>query len=258
MSPFSRAARPEVWLNIHAGRKRAVAVRILVVEDDPKIAGFLQRGLEAEAHVVDVARTGTDAVRLIAGATSPYELVLLDLMLPGVDGWEVLRRIRAGGARPPVIVLTARGEVEERVRGLDGGADDYLVKPFSFVELLARIRAVMRRLEARGFDPILRAGECRLDTQKHCAWRGETPIELTTREYQLLEYFMRHPGETLTRAMIADRVWGLDFDPGSNVIDVYVNYLRKKLGGNPQSTIRTVRGVGYQFEPGVPAPAARA
>ena len=224
------------------------SMRILVVEDDAKIASFLQRGLEAEAHGVDVARSGPEGLRRAGGGA--YDLVLLDLMLPGEDGLAVLRQLRGQGHRTPVIVVTARSEVEDRVEGLDLGADDYLTKPFSFVELLARIRAVQRRFELAPFDPILRAGPFRLDTQKHKAWRGDEAVELTTREYQLLEYFMRHPGETLTRAMIADRVWGIDFDTGSNVIDVYVNYLRKKLGvPSAQGPIRTVRGVGYAFEP---------
>lgn len=228
-------------------------MRILVVEDDPKIAGFLQRGLEAERHTVDVARTGLEGAR--RGRMNVYDLVLLDLMLPGLDGHEVLRQLRADGVRSPVIVVTARGEVEERVRGLDGGADDYLVKPFSFVELLARIRALQRRTQV-AFDPVLRAGAFAVDTVKHQASVHGVPVELTPREYQLLEYFMRHPGETVTRAMLADRVWGIDFDTGSNVIDVYINYLRRKVaaagGGAP---IRTVRGTGYVFEPGEPAAA---
>jgi DNA-binding response OmpR family regulator len=222
-------------------------MRILVVEDDPKIAGFLQRGLEAERHVVDVARTGPEGAR--RALTSAYELVLLDLMLPSMNGHEVLRKLRGEGVRTPVIVITARGDVEERVQGLDEGADDYLTKPFSFVELLARMRALQRRA-APSFDPVLRQGEFAIDTVKHEAtWQGRA-IDLTPREYQLFERFMRAPGSTHTRAMLADRVWGIDFDTGSNVIDVYINYLRKKIaavgGGAP---IRTVRGVGYVFEP---------
>lgn len=228
-------------------------MRILVIEDDPKIAGFLQRGLEAERHTVDVARTGPDGVR--RGGTKAYDLLLLDVMLPGFDGHEVLRRLRVDGVRAPVIMVTARSEVEERVRGLDNGADDYLVKPFSFVELLARIRALQRRAHV-SFDPLLRLGDFMVDSVKHqVSVRGQV-VELTPREYQLMEYFMRHPGETVTRAMLADRVWGIDFDTGSNVIDVYINYLRRKLaaagGGAP---IRTVRGAGYQFEPGAASPA---
>jgi two-component system OmpR family response regulator len=229
------------------------AMRILVVEDDPKIAGFLQRGLEAERHAVDVARTGGEGAR--RATSGAYDLVILDLMLPGQDGHEILRRMRGDGVRTPVIVVTARGEVEERVRGLDEGADDYLTKPFSFVELLARIRALQRR-SAATFDPVLRVGEYAIDTVKHAAsWQGRH-VELTPREYQLFEYFMRHPGETLTRAMLADRVWGIDFDTGSNVIDVYINYLRKKLAGaGAPASIRTIRGIGYAFEPGQVAPA---
>lgn len=224
-------------------------MRILVVEDDPKIAGFLQRGLEAERHVVDVARGGAEGAR--RAATNAYDLMILDLMLPQVDGHEVLRRVRAEGVRTPTIVVTARAEVEDRVRLLDSGADDYLVKPFSFVELLARIRALQRRAGA-AFDPVLRAGDFALDTVKHeAAFQGHA-VDLTPREYQLLEYFMRNPGATLTRAMLADRVWGIDFDTGSNVIDVYINYLRKKLAAvGAGAPIRTVRGVGYAFEPGV-------
>lgn len=222
-------------------------MRILVIEDDLKIAGFLQRGLEAERHVVDVARTGTDGLRRALGGG--YELIVLDLMLPGLDGRELLRRVRDEGHTTPVIVVTAKSAVEDRVEGLDLGADDYLTKPFSFVELLARFRAVQRRRSA-GAETVLRHGPFVLDTVKHVATRGGATVELTAREYQLLEYFMRHRGETLTRAMIADRVWGIDFDTGSNVIDVYVNYLRRKLGGDSASgPIRTIRGIGYVFDP---------
>jgi DNA-binding response OmpR family regulator len=220
-------------------------MRVLVVEDDPKIAGFIQKGLETEGHAVDLARTGHDG--LTRALAVVYDLVVLDLMLPGIDGREVLRRLRAEGRTSPVIVVTARGEVEDRVAGLDAGADDYLTKPFSFVELTARIRALQRRTGG-SFERILRVGDLTLDTVRHVATRADERIDLTPREYQLLEYFMRHPRETLTRAMLADRVWGIDFDTGSNVIDVYVTYLRKKLGGG-QATIRTVRGVGYVFDP---------
>ncbi|MCO5169033.1 MAG: response regulator transcription factor [Planctomycetes bacterium] len=228
-------------------------MRILVVEDDRKIGSFLQRGLEAERHVVDVARTGPEGAR--RGCTSAYDLVVLDLMLPGFDGHEVLRRMRDGGVNTPVIVVTARGEVADRVRGLDEGADDYLTKPFSFVELLARIRALQRR-QASAFDPMLRMGDLAVDTVKHRATFREVELDLTPREYQLLEYFMRHPGVTVTRAMLADRVWGIDFDTGSNVIDVYVNYLRRKLAAaGAEAAIRTVRGTGYAFQPPASSPA---
>jgi DNA-binding response OmpR family regulator len=233
-------------------------MKVLVVEDDAKIAAFLQRGFEAEKHTVDVARTGEEALRRSLGRG--YDLVVLDIGLPGgMDGFTVLRRLRAEGDATPVIVVTARGEVEDRVRGLDSGADDYITKPFSFVELQARVRALQRRSLGE-LAPVLRAGDLVLDTLKHRATRGGQPLELTPREYQLLDYFMRHPGETLTRAMLADRVWGIDFDPGSNVIDVYVNYLRKKVGGTAGGPIRTIRGVGYVFEPPpvpVEAPAPR-
>lgn len=219
-------------------------MRILVVEDDVKIGGFLERGLAQEGHAVDLSRTGADALRRVDGAR--YDLLLLDLMLPGVDGRAVLARVRAQRHRTPVIVLTALGAVEDRVRGLDEGADDYLVKPFSFVELLARIRAVSRRASDR-FEPVICLGDLQLDTVKHRLEISGEPIELTPREYQLLEYFMRHPGQTLSRAMLTDRVWGLDFDPGSNVVDVYVAYLRKKLATS-KLVIRTVRGFGYVLE----------
>lgn len=247
MSPLSLAV-PGPTATVEAG---ATPVRILVVEDDPKIAGFIQRGLEAEGHGIDVSRTGPDGLkRATSGA---HDLIVLDVMLPGLDGLELLRRLRAEGHRTPVLVLTARSEVESRVEGLDAGADDYLTKPFSFVELLARIRALQRRTQDR-FDPILRIGDYALDTLKHRATVAGRPVDLTPREYQLLEYFMRHPGETLTRAMIADRVWGIDFDTGTNVIDVYVTYLRKKLGGTTSGPIRTVRGAGYVLDPPAEAP----
>lgn len=219
-------------------------MRILVVEDDVKIGGFLERGLAQEGHTVDLSRTGADALRRVDGAR--YDLLLLDLMLPGVDGRAVLARVRAQPHRTPVIVLTALSTVEDRVRGLDEGADDYLVKPFSFVELLARIRAVSRRASDR-FEPVIHLGDLQLDTVKHRLEVSGEPIELTPREYQLLEYFMRHPGQTLSRAMLTDRVWGLDFDPGSNVVDVYVAYLRKKLATS-KLAIRTIRGFGYALE----------
>jgi DNA-binding response OmpR family regulator len=221
-------------------------MRVLVVEDDPKVGRFVAEGLEAEGHAVDTSRTGHDGLRKARAGN--YDLVLLDIGLPDMSGREVVTQLRAANVRTMVIIVTARSDVEERVKGLDAGADDYLTKPFSFVELLARIRALRRRTTTTQ-DPVLVAGNLRLDTTQHRLTREGELIELTPREYQLLEYLMRHPGETLSRAMLTDRVWGLSFDPGSNVVDVYVSYLRKKLTRDGRSPIRTVRAVGYVFTP---------
>lgn len=225
-----------------------ISVRVLVVEGDPKVARFLQRGLEAERHVVDVARTGAEAVRVAASRS--YELVVLDLATPGLDGHELLRRLRGGGSTAGVIALNSRHDVEDRVRALDAGADDCLVKPVSFAELLARIRALRRRLSGEPCDGVLTVGELAIDLVSHRVTAGGRLLELTSREYQLLASLARRAGETLSRAVLLDRVWGLDFDPGSNVIDVYVSYLRRKLAAaGCASTIRTVRAAGYALEP---------
>ncbi|MGH0030780.1 MAG: response regulator transcription factor [Myxococcota bacterium] len=220
-------------------------MRTLVIEDDPKIASFIRRGLEAESHHVDVASDGKEG--LAQALRVPYDLVLLDRMLPGMDGLDVLRDLREAKPTLPVIVVTARGEVPDRVEGLDLGADDYLTKPFSFVELMARIRALFRRSSA-GFERVLEVGGFRLDRLDRSVAYGDGRVELSAREAQLLEFFLLNAGHPLTRAMIADRVWSHQFDTGTNVIDVYVNYLRKRLRELGVDPIRTIRGVGYLFE----------
>jgi DNA-binding response OmpR family regulator len=222
-------------------------MRILVAEDERKVASFIRQGLEEEGHAVEVADDGETALDLIV-AGPPYDLVVLDVMLPKRDGFAILRAMRGRGVKTPVLVLTARDSVADKVAGLDVGADDYLTKPFAFEEFLARVRALLRRGgDAR--TPTLRVGDLLLDPARRDVRRGERRITLTTREYALLEYFMRNAGRVLTRPMITEHVWGLDFDPESNVVDVYVGYLRRKIdaeGDHP--LVRTVRGAGYTLK----------
>jgi two-component system response regulator MprA len=223
-------------------REAVMRERILVIEDEDKILQFLQRGLTYEGYRVEMAADGAAGLAL-ARAEAP-DLVILDWMLPGMDGLEVCRRLRAGGPTP-ILMLTARESVSDRVLGLDAGADDYLVKPFEFDELLARVRALLRRARPEAAD-LLAFADMRLDTGTHQAYRGERPIELTAKEYELLDLFLRHPRQVLTREVIFDRVWGYDFGGESNIIEVYVRYLRQKTeaGGEPR-LLHTVRGVGY-------------
>jgi heavy metal response regulator len=221
-------------------------MRILVVEDEKKVASFVQRGLEAEAHQVDVAHDGeTGLARALDG---DYDLVVLDLMLPKRDGLSLLRELRARQRHVPVLLLTARAGVTDKVAGLDGGADDYLTKPFEVAELLARVRALLRR---GGTAPaVLAVADLRLDPATRRVSRAGRPIELTAREYALLEYFLRNPGRVLSRALIAQHVWGVSFDTFTNVIDVYVNYLRRKIDADFEpKLIHTVRGAGYVLRP---------
>ena len=215
---------------------------ILIVEDEEKITDFLRRGLVYEGYRVDVAHDGQSGLAL--ARENPPDLVILDWMLPGMDGLEVCRRLRSGGP-VPIILLTARDSVADRVLGLDAGADDYLIKPFDFDELLARIRALLRRAQPQSPE-ILKFADLSLDTGTRQAFRGERAIDLTAKEYELLELFMRNPRQVLTRDVIFDRVWGYDFGGESNIIEVYVRYLRQKLEtGNEPRLLHTVRGVGY-------------
>ncbi len=221
------------------------AMRILVVEDELKMAGLLRRGLQEEGHAVDRARTGDDAIWM-ARATE-YDAVVLDLMLPGIDGIEVCRRLRDGGVWSPVLMLTARDGVEDRVAGLDAGADDYLPKPFSFAELLARLRALVRR-SANERPAVLEVGDLRLDPATRRAWRGDTEVKLSAKEFALLEAFMRRPGDVLSRYQLLEHAWDYGYENRSNVIDVYIRYLRDKVD-RPfgRASIETVRGVGYRL-----------
>ncbi len=219
-------------------------MRILVVEDERKVAAFIRQGLKEEGHAVEVASDGATALDLLLGAP-PWDLVVLDVMLPRRDGLDVLKTLRRRGLTTPVLVLTARDAVADKVAGLDLGADDYLTKPFAFEEFLARVRALLRR----GTDQrasVLRLGDLILDPVTREAVRSERRIGLTAREYSLLDYFMRHAGRVLTRPMIAEHVWGLDFDAESNIIDVYIGYLRRKIAGPGEARLlHTVRGSGY-------------
>jgi DNA-binding response OmpR family regulator len=219
-------------------------MRILVVEDDRKVASFIRKGLEEEGHAVEVAGDGAAAVeRATDGA--PWDLVILDVMLPKGDGFGVLKTLREEGLRMPVLMLTARDAVGDKVTGLDLGADDYLSKPFAFEEFLARVRALLRR-GGGGPAPVLRLADLTLDPSTREVRRGGQRIELTAREHTLLEYFLRNAGRVLTRPMLAQHVWGLDFDPESNVVDVYVGYLRRRIEKQGERRLlHTVRGVGY-------------
>ncbi|MGH2691970.1 MAG: response regulator transcription factor [Actinomycetota bacterium] len=225
-------------------------MRVLVVEDEVKMAGLLKRGLEEEGYAVDTAADGQEAVWL--GTENPYDAVVLDVMLPDFDGFEVCKRLRQAGRWSPVLMLTARDAVADRVSGLDAGADDYLTKPFSFAELLARLRALIRR-GAQERPPVLRSGDLSLDPSTRRVARGDVPLDLTTKELALLEYFMRHLGEVLSRTRLIEHVWDFAYDGDSNVVDVYVRYLREKID-RPfgRDSIETVRGSGYRLreEPG--------
>jgi DNA-binding response OmpR family regulator len=222
-------------------------VRVLIVEDDERIASFLDKGLRAEGNSVTFASTADEADAALASYGDVLDLVLLDLGLPAGDGEDVLRRLRRRGSTVPVIVLTARAEVADRVRGLDAGANDYLTKPFAFEELLARMRAVRRTAEQPGSTELI-VGDLRLDTMSKVAWRANRRIDLAPREWALLELFMRQPTRVLTRTHILNKVWQYDLDPGTNVVDVYVGYLRRKLNRPGLDTlIHTVRGAGYRL-----------
>jgi two-component system response regulator MprA len=216
---------------------------ILIVEDEAEIAGYLRRGLTFEGYTVEIASDGRQALDI--AREQPPDLVVLDLMLPGIDGLEVARRLRAA-SDVPIIMLTARDAIPDRVAGLEAGADDYLIKPFAFEELLARIRVQLRRRQREDAATVLRYGPLTIDLAAHEVTIGDRRVDLTAKEYDLLELFMRHPQQVLTRDVIYDRVWGYNFGGESNIIEVYVRYLRQKLEahGEPR-LIHTVRGVGY-------------
>jgi len=218
-------------------------MRVLVVEDEKKVASFIKRGLEEEGYEVELAGDGAEGLAMIQQGN--YALVLMDLMLPKMDGLEVIRKMREQDIQTPVLCLTAKDKVDDVVAGLDSGSDDYLTKPFAFAELLARVRALIRRGSAdRGAEIVF--ADLRLDPVTHKVWRSDREIDLTSKEYALLEYMMRNPNQTLTRSMIAEHVWDYTFDSFTNIIDVYVNYLRKKIDRDfDKKLIHTVRGVGY-------------
>jgi two-component system OmpR family response regulator len=226
-------------------------MRVLVVEDEVRMARLLKRALEEEGHAVDVAADGPDGQWM--ATENPYAAIVLDVMLPGFDGFELCRRLRAAGVWVPVLMLTARDAVGDRVRGLDAGADDYLVKPFSLLELAARLRALARRDDRRR-PAVLAEGDLKLDPASKRAWRGSSELQLSPKEFSLLEFFLRHPGSVLTRTQLIEAVWDFAYDGTSNVVDQYVNYLRRKVDMPfGRRDIETVRGMGYrlrQAEPG--------
>jgi len=220
-------------------------VRVLVVEDEEKLAGLLARGLREEGHAADVAATGEDALWMAGSA--PYDAIVLDVMLPGLDGLATCRRLRERGVWAPVIFLTARDAVEDRVEALDTGGDDYLVKPFSFAELLARLRALTRRAPVER-PPTLEVGDLRLDPAAHRAWRGDTELDLSAKEFALLEAFMRRPGEVLSRLQLLEAAWDMNYENRSNVVDVYVRYLREKIDRPfDRGSLETIRRRGYRL-----------
>lgn len=218
--------------------------RILIAEDEPRFAAFLEKGLRANGFTTAVAKDGYEAVEM--ADHNKFDLLILDLGLPGKDGWQVLEELRNQGEWLPIIILTARDRVSDKVAGLEGGADDYLTKPFRFEELLARVRLRLRdRYLPRGKEEtLLKAGNVVLDLHAHKVWVGDQIVELSAREFILLETFLRHPGRIMSREQLLSHVWGYDYDPGSNIVDVYVGYIRKKVVAD---LIETVRGMGYRL-----------
>lgn len=219
--------------------------RILIAEDEPRIASFLEKGLKANGFTTVVVEDGNAAV--CVADSKDFDLLILDIGLPGKDGFQVLEELRGRGEKLPVIILTARDDVTDKVAGLEGGADDYVTKPFRFEELLARVRVRLRDRTSSATtkdDTIVRAGDIVLDLRSRRVTVSDRTVELSTREFILAETFVRHPGQVFSREQLLDRVWGYDYDPGSNIVDVYVGYLRKKLGSDK---IETVRGMGYRF-----------
>jgi two-component system, OmpR family, response regulator len=223
-------------------------MRVLVVEDDVKMAGLIRRGMREEGLAADVAIKGEDALWM--AQANEYDAIVLDVMLPGLDGFETCRRLRRESVWAPVLMLTARDAVEDRVAGLDGGADDYLTKPFSFAELMARLRALVRRGPVEK-PVVLEVGDLRLDPATRRVWRGDTEVALSTKEFALLETFMRHPDEVLSRYRLLEHAWDYEYENRSNVVDVYVRYLRQKID-RPfgHDSIETVRGAGYRLRSG--------
>jgi DNA-binding response OmpR family regulator len=220
-------------------------MRILVIDDDRRLCTVIKRGLLEEAYAVDLAYDGEEGEYL--AEVNPYDLIILDIMLPNKDGIQVCRELRSKKINTPILMLTAKDTVEDRVKGLDTGADDYLIKPFAFNELLARVRALLRR-EVTSKSPELRVGDLTLNALTRETWRGQRPIELTTKEYVILEYLMRHPNVVVTRTMIEEHAWDYDFDSLSNLVDVYMRRLRRKIDNEGEdSLIQTVRGAGYRL-----------
>jgi DNA-binding response OmpR family regulator len=221
-------------------------MRLFVVEDERRLAGIIKRGLIEEGYAVDVAYDGEDA-QYMADTTS-YDLIILDIMLPKKDGVTLCQELRMKRVNIPILMLTAKDTIEDRVRGLDSGADDYMVKPFAFSELIARVRALLRR-DAFSKTPTIQVGDLTMDTLTREVQRGQREIELTTKEYSILEYFMRHPNMVITRTMMEENVWNYEFDGISNIIDVYIRRLRRKLNDEGEdSLIQTVRGAGYRLK----------
>ncbi len=221
-------------------------MRILVVEDQPELAGFIRQGLTEEHYAVDVAYDGEEALFLTH--LHPYDLIILDILLPKKDGLTMLRELRQAGRLTPVLLLTAKDALQEKVHGLDSGADDYLTKPFAFAELLARVRALLRR-GSQAQPRLVRVADLTLDLVTHQVQRNGKEIELTGKEYEVLEYFMRHPNRVITRTQLSEHVWAGDFDSFSNLIDVFIYRLRRKIDrDSPVKLFRTIRGVGYQLQ----------
>lgn len=220
-------------------------MQVLIIEDETKVAGFIRQALEEEGHAVDLASDGGEGFRL--AMTVDYDIIILDLLLPERDGLEVCRDLRSSGRRMPILMLTARGALQDKVAGLDTGADDYLTKPFAVAELLARVRALLRRGGVSTL-PVLKVEDLELSAATHQARRDGRSIPLSSREYALLDYLMRNAGRVVSREMILEHVWGFDFEGGQNVVDVYINYLRNKIDKNASvKLIRTVRGLGFRI-----------